>query len=180
MKKRQRFVMRVSVLSVIAVALTYTFYSSLFGENEAQIGVNDEAPNFVLEGLHGTSIQLEDYQGKGIFLNFWGTYCPPCEREMPYMENQYQAFQDRGVEVLAVNVGESSLPVQNFMDRHQLTFPIPMDRNSQVVDQYGIQPLPTTFLIDEKGIVVKVITGGMTEEDIRRYMEMIEPESSTT
>ncbi|MFC5711902.1 thiol-disulfide oxidoreductase ResA [Thalassorhabdus alkalitolerans] len=166
---------RSTVLGVIALALGYTFYSNFFNDQETQVQVGDEAPNFVLEDLEGKRVELEEYKGQGVFLNFWGTFCPPCEREMPYMENQYQIYQEQDVEILAVNVGETDLAVSRFVDRHELTFPIPMDKGSDVVDRYGVRPLPTTFLIDSEGIVTKVITGGMTEEHISDYMESITP-----
>ncbi|SDJ13130.1 AhpC/TSA family protein [Alteribacillus bidgolensis] len=85
----------------------------------------DIEPNFQLETLEGETVELNDYRGQSVFLNFWGTYYPPCEEEMPYMENQYQEYKDKGVEILAVNVGESELAVERFVDRHPLSFPTP-------------------------------------------------------
>ncbi|SFL55602.1 thiol-disulfide oxidoreductase ResA [Salibacterium qingdaonense] len=120
-------------------------------------------------------MELKDYRGKGIFLNFWGTYCPPCEEEMPYMDRLYAKYKDEGVEILAVNVGESDLAVDRFVNRHDLSFPVPMDREKEVLDLYGINPLPTTFLVDKEGIVLDIIIGGMTEENIEGYMEQIKP-----
>ncbi len=74
-----------------------------------------------------------------------------------------------------MNVGESELAVERFVDRHQLSFPIPMDENKAVLDSYGIGPLPTTFLINKDGKVIDILTGGMTEKDIQGYMERIQP-----
>ncbi|SFF05405.1 thiol-disulfide oxidoreductase ResA [Alteribacillus iranensis] len=174
-KKRKRLYFRISILSVIGVLLGYVFYTNFINKDETLVVEGDVAPNFQLTSMNGETIELDDYRGQGVFLNFWGTYCPPCEYEMPYMQNQYQEYKDKGVEILAVNVGEAQLAVERFVNRHQLTFPIPMDENKTVLDRYGINPLPTTFLINSDGEVIDIITGGMTEEDIQGYMERIRP-----
>ncbi|WP_252314471.1 thiol-disulfide oxidoreductase ResA [Sinobaca sp. H24] len=174
-KKRKRWFFRASLLSTIAMVLGYVFYTNVTGNEYVAIQEGSTAPNFQLETLEGKTVELEDYRGQGVFLNFWGTYCPPCEEEMPYMDNQYQVFKDRGVEILAVDVGESNLAVERFVTRHNLSYPILMDREQDVLDLYGIGPLPTTLLIDQEGTVVHINTGGMTEETIQQYMERIEP-----
>ncbi len=93
------------------------------------------------------------------------------------MENQYRIYQEQGVEILAVNVGEPKASVQRFVEQYGLTFPIPMDSGQDVLKLYGVIPLPTTFLIDEKGIVLDIITGEMTEEMIGEFMERIKPDN---
>ncbi|SFP97179.1 thiol-disulfide oxidoreductase ResA [Salibacterium halotolerans] len=174
-KKKKRLYFRTLFLSIISVLLGYVFYSNFFQNENTLVVEGDIAPNFQLETLEGETVELNDYRGQGVFLNFWGTYCPPCEEEMPYMDNQYQEYKDKGVEILAVNVGESDLAVEHFVDRHNLSFPIPMDEDKAVLDSYGIGPLPTTFLINKDGKVLDILTGGMTEKDIQGYMERIEP-----
>ncbi|WP_404428412.1 thiol-disulfide oxidoreductase ResA [Sutcliffiella horikoshii] len=174
MNKKKRLLMRTSILLLLLVAIGYTMYTNFFQSKEI-VDVGDEAPNFVLTDLEGNEVMLSDYEGKGVFLNFWGTWCKPCEREMPYMENQYQAFKEQGVEVIAVNIRETNLAVEKFRDRHGLSFPIPMDKRDQVRQAYGILPLPTTILLDENGKVVKKHSGELTEEDVKEFMEMIKP-----
>ncbi|TES45428.1 thiol-disulfide oxidoreductase ResA [Halalkalibacterium halodurans] len=163
MKQKRRLLIRSTILLIIVVALGYTFYQNFFTDQNGMVKVGEKAPDFVLKDLNDQTIRLSDYRGKGVFLNFWGTYCPPCEKEMPYMENQYERFKELGVEILAVNVNEPELTVSKFVERHKLSFPIPMDSSGTVMDAYGISPLPTTFLIDENGIVIQRLTGGMTE-----------------
>ncbi|SDI69128.1 thiol-disulfide oxidoreductase ResA [Alteribacillus bidgolensis] len=174
-KKRKRFIMRSSILSVIAILLGYVFYTNFITGEEPAVKEGDTAPNFILTTMEGEEVELEDLRGQGVFLNFWGTYCPPCVDEMPYMDNHYQDFKDRGVEILAVNVGESDLAIERFVDRLDLTFPVLKDKNKSVMDRYGVGPLPSTYLVDENGEVKRILTGAMTEEDIKGYMEEIEP-----
>ncbi|WP_306010083.1 thiol-disulfide oxidoreductase ResA [Bacillus sp. MMSF_3328] len=168
--KRTRSIVRISLLLLMALAVAYTLYQNFFTER-----IRDQAPDFVLEDMNGNNVQLSDLKGKGVFLNFWGTWCKPCEKEMPYMERQYNHFKNLGVEILAVNIAESDIAIESFVNRHGLTFPILKDKDRAVTEAYDITPIPTTFLIDKKGKVLKVITGSMTERDIANYMELIKP-----
>ncbi|KAF0825893.1 thiol-disulfide oxidoreductase ResA [Cytobacillus firmus] len=173
--KKQRLVMRTVILLVLGAAVAYTLYANFTKDKIQKVAVGEKAPDFVLTDMDGNKHRLSDYEGQGVFLNFWGTWCKPCEKEMPYMNNQYKQFKDEGVQVLAVNVGETDLAVNNFSERYDLAFPIVIDKDSQVQSAYGINPLPATFLIDKDGKVVKYITGEMTEETIKNYMEQIKP-----
>ncbi|PMC39465.1 thiol-disulfide oxidoreductase [Bacillus sp. UMB0899] len=172
--KKNRLLMRSIILILLIGALGYTLYSNFFVSKE-KVKVGSKAPDFVLTDLEGNEHQLSDYKGKGVFLNFWGTWCEPCEREMPYMDNQYEYYKNQGVEVLAVNIAESNIAVQSFVDKHDLTFPIPLDKDRQVLNAYGVGPLPTTFLINPEGKVVDITSGTLTERMIRDYMEQIKP-----
>lgn len=172
--KNKRLAVRTIILIVLVGALAYTLYSNFFTDKQL-VGIGDEAPNFVLTDLNGKEVEFDSYQGKGVFLNFWGTWCKPCEKEMPYIENQYKAFKDQGVEVLAVNVGEPELSVKNFVQRKGLTFPVVIDEDLEVLEAYGVNPLPTTFLVDKDGKIVDIITGQLTEELIQSHMERIKP-----
>jgi peroxiredoxin len=174
MNKNKRLLLRSIILLVLGAALCYTLYANFF-TNKEKIREGSLAPNFVLHDLEGTRYELEELKGKGVFLNFWGSYCKPCEKEMPYMVNQYKHFKNQGVEVLAVNVDEAPLVVQRFTERHKLNFPIPVDKGSQVLNAYGVGPIPSTFLIDKNGKVVKIITGSMTEKMVFDYMNLIKP-----
>ncbi len=175
-KKKKRFYVR-SVLLVLMVGIViFTIYSNLSKEKNSVLQVGDEAPDFVLTDMNGEKHQLSEYKGQGVFLNFWGTWCKPCEREFPLMDKQYQEVKDQGLQILAVNIGESDFVVQKFIDRLGLTFPVLIDDNKSVMESYNINPLPTTFLINPEGKIEKIITGEMSEESINEYMAQIMPE----
>ena len=175
MNKQKRFWMRTIILTVLASAVVYVVYSSLTMDKEKSLDNGDEAPNFALTDLEGMKHVLEDYKGQGVFLNFWGTWCKPCEYEMPYIQSQYDQFKGKGVQVLAVNVNEADFVVEKFRDRHKLTFPIAIDKNNLVQQSYLINNLPATYLIDKDGRVVDYTTGSLTEEKIQQMMEQIQP-----
>jgi peroxiredoxin len=174
-KKKRRLLIRTTILILLAAAVAYTLYANFTKDERGQIQAGDHAPDFVLTDMDGEKHKLSDYKGQGVFLNFWGTWCKPCEKEMPYMNSQYKEFKDKGVQILAVNVSESEFLVNRFISKHGLEFPVVIDKNGDVLNAYGVDPLPTTFLINPEGKVEKVLTGTMTEEDVKKYMGSIQP-----
>ncbi|PRS83710.1 MULTISPECIES: thiol-disulfide oxidoreductase ResA [unclassified Bacillus (in: firmicutes)] len=175
--KKRRFFIRTGILLVMLAALCYTMYNSVFAKQD-RVKEGSIAPNFVLQSVDGEQIELKDLKGKGIFLNFWGTWCGPCKQEFPYMSNQYEVFKNRGVEIVAVNVAESNIAVKNFMESYGVNFPVAMDKDRQVTEAYDIGQLPTTLLINPEGKVIKVIKGTMTERNVYEYMHLIKPKGS--
>jgi len=172
--KNKRLITRTIILAVMALAVGYTLYANMNKDKNQKIVIGKPAPDFVLVDMEGNKHRLSDYKGQGVFLNFWATWCKPCEREMPYIENQYQQFKDQGVQVLAIDSGESELAVNRFIERKGMTFPVLIDEGP-VQAAYGINPLPITFLIDKEGNVVKSHTGELSEEKVREFMEQIKP-----
>lgn len=175
MKKKQRLAIRTLVLFVLGAAIIYTLYQNLTKDQQMKVAIGAKAPDFVLTDMHGNKHQLSEYKGKGVFLNFWGTWCKPCETEMPYINQQYHIFKNKGVQVLAVNVGESDIAINKFAQLHHLDFPILNDKDGQVMTAYGIDPLPATFLIDQNGKVIKYYTGQLTEATVSELMNQIKP-----
>ncbi len=171
-KRKKRLVVRTIVLLLLVSAIVFAIATR---DNEKVLAVGDQAPDFELVDLEGNPHRLSDYKGKGVFLNFWGTWCPPCKAEMPYMENQYKEFKEKGVHILAVNIKQSNYTVETFRDQYGLTFPIVIDKNESVRRAYDVLPLPTTVLINEDGIIEDIITKEMTEDEIRSFMERIQP-----
>ncbi|MBS4209712.1 thiol-disulfide oxidoreductase ResA [Bacillus sp. FJAT-50079] len=176
-KKKRRLLLRTVILSVMVAAVVYTLYANFTKDTRTKIAVGDQAPDFVLTDMDGNKHKLSDYRGKGVFLNFWGTYCEPCKREMPYMNNQFHAYQDQGVEILAVNVGEPEFLINKFANRHNLDFPILKDKNKDVMSVYDVGYLPATFLVNPEGEITLIEVGELTEAKIKGMMESIKPNS---
>ena len=110
------------------------------------------APDFILKGEDGNTYRLKDYRGKVVILNFWATWCPPCREEMPSMERAWHQIKDKGIVMLGINVGEDADTIFEFTGQYPMTFPLPMDINGEVVEQYPIRGLPTTYIIDPAGM----------------------------
>jgi thiol-disulfide isomerase/thioredoxin len=133
-----------------------------FGETSIRVldrRINPQ--NFSLPLLSGGNAELSSYKGKVVFLNFWATWCPPCREEMPSMEVLYQRFKDRGLEILAVNIGEESAAVQSFIRTNRFTYPVPLDRNSRISTLYGVRAIPTSYIIDREGMIIASLVGSI-------------------
>lgn len=175
-KKKKRSITRGIILTILGAAIAYTVFSTATKDKVEVLKVGAQAPDFELVDLNGETHRLSDYKGQGIFLNFWGTWCEPCEREMPAMTRQYEAFKEQGVQILAVNYAQTDFEVQQYATNMGLNFPVAIDKTKSVFTAYNIDPLPTTILISSEGKVEKIITGEMNEGQIASFMESIKPE----
>ncbi|MEK4147700.1 TlpA disulfide reductase family protein [Robertmurraya sp. FSL W8-0741] len=151
-------------------------YEKIADPDSLPVGVKKEerAPSFAITTLDGEDVTLDDYKGKKVLLNFWATWCPPCRKEMPDMQQLYEENRDDDFVVLAVNMTNTEKKrsdVVQFVDHYQLTFPILMDENGKVAQQYEILSYPTSFFIDSDGVIRGKIVGEMSKEMM--YKEMI-------
>ena len=129
------------------------------GIQAASTGI--DPADFTLPLLDGTKVTLSQFKGKVVFLNFWATWCGPCRSEMPSMEAVYQQLKDKGFEILAVNLGESKDKVSGFMNEYKLTFPSVLDERQIAGSQYNIRAIPTTYIIDRRGLIVARLVGSI-------------------
>lgn len=111
------------------------------------------APDFVLKSEDSKTYRLADYRGQVVILNFWATWCPPCRYEMPSMERAWKQIKGKGIVILAINVGEDEDTIFAFTGTYPVTFPLLMDRDGTVIKKYPVIGLPTTYIINPKGLV---------------------------
>lgn len=174
-KKRRRSFIRLIILLILLGAIIFTIFNNFTKEQREVLKVGDSAPDFELVDMQGNKHRLSEYKGQGVFLNFWGTWCKPCEKEFPIINKYYQEYQDEGIQVLAVNIAESDFTVQKYIDRKGLAFPVLIDKTKSVMSAFNINPLPTTFLINSEGKIEKIITGEMSDANILQAMKQIMP-----
>ena len=127
--------------------------------------VGTAAEDFRLVDLEGKSQSLSQYRGKVVLVNFWATWCKPCTTEMPAMQATYDKLRDKGFVVLAINELEDDAKVREHIKQYGHTFPVLMDRDNKVANQFGVFGLPVSVFIDEKGVVQEYIKGGLLTED---------------
>ena len=177
-KKKKRSITRGVILIVLLAAIVYTVYSSLTKDKINVLQVNDPAPDFELVDLYDSNLKhrLSEYKGKGVYLNFWGTWCEPCKEEMPAMSNQYAIYKEQGVEMLAINIAQTDFEVKKFIEGLNVDFPVAIDPNRSVMTAYNVGYLPATILINPEGKIEKIVTGELSEAQIASYMESIKPE----
>jgi len=138
--------------------------------------VGEPAPDFQLENLDGQSISLSDFRGKTVLLNFWTTWCPPCVSEMPYLQQVYEEWSEKGLAVLAINIGENPTEVKGFLQAHNLSLPVLLDTKENAARKYNITGIPTSFFIDSDGIIrVKIIGAFPSKEVIETHLNKIMP-----
>jgi len=130
------------------------------------IQTGNQAPDFVLETLDGNVLRLSDLKGKKVFLNFWASWCGPCEDEMPHMQEYHDTFAaESNYEIVAVNMTQresSKEDVADFVEEYQLTFPIVLDPNGEVEKLYEVLAFPTSYILNEEGVVVHSFKGPIT------------------
>jgi thiol-disulfide isomerase/thioredoxin len=131
---------------------------------------NKPAADFTLTNLKGESVRLSSLQGHPVLLNFWATWCGPCQLEMPLFERYFEKYAPDLV-VLAVNAGEASDEVQQFVDELGLKFTVLLDQDEEVTDQYLIQAFPTSFFIDRQGVVRYRHIGSLDEDQLAAYLK---------
>lgn len=177
---RNRFIFRTIVIAILIAAVGYSVISNAKKDNKVY-KVGDKAPDFELTqispNVEQQEIKLSDYKGKGVMLNFWATFCEPCEYEMPFMEELYDTYQDQGIEVIAVNLGETELVVKKFIEQYDLSFPIPHDSKGVVRSLYKIGPIPTSYFINSEGEIVRVVESALELEKLEEYFQEIMPET---
>ena len=133
-----------------------------------------KAPDFNLKDQYGVVHSLENYKGKVMFLNFWATWCPPCKKEMPDIENIYKEYGENKKDVVILGVNsEKENEVKKFLKDKGYTFPTVIDENSEVMRKYFIQAFPTSFVIDKEGNVYGYVMGGLTKEQIKQVIEEV-------
>jgi cytochrome c biogenesis protein CcmG, thiol:disulfide interchange protein DsbE len=126
------------------------------------------APDFELKTLDGQSIRLSDLRGKGVILNLWASWCGPCKEEMPAIQKVYEAYQQKGLVVLAVNqtLMDDRQSVEMFSAQYRLTFPVLLDEDGKVGQAYHVQALPSSYFIGPDGIIQDAIVGGPIPEAV--------------
>ncbi len=137
--------------------------------------VGQVAYDFELKDLDGNPIKLSDYRGKTVVLNFFATWCGPCQVETPHLNEVYLDLQDQDVAVLAVNLtasrGNEKEAVVDFSNSYDVAFPIVLDEESKVAEKYRIRSIPTNYFIEPNGVIHQVFSGALNKE---RFIELIE------
>ncbi len=123
----------------------------------------EPAPDIALPTPDGDMLSLSDFRGQVIFLNFWGTYCPPCVAELPDIQEVYETLQGEDFVVIGLNVEEKPEKVRAFAEEKGLTFPIIISPDATVNPLYQLKHMPTTWFIDRNGILRGKIEGQMSK-----------------
>lgn len=129
------------------------------------------APSFTLEQLKSGNLKFPaDTKGKVVALRFWADWCPFCEDEMRQLEPVYQKYRDKGLVILAVNVNQDRPTVEKFVTGLNISYDTLLDKEGEVARQYAVMGLPTTFFVDQQGVLKSKILGESTAETFEKII----------
>ena len=138
---------------------------------------NQPAPAFSLKSLDGKTLALADLKGKIVVVNFWATWCPPCREEIPDFVEFYNENRAKGLEIVGVSVDEmTAQQIRPFVDKNKITYPVAMVTNKILKDYGPIPAIPTTFVIDKKGVVRHAQEGMMDKASLTALFQKLSSE----
>jgi len=124
------------------------------------------------KALDGSSITLPADDGKPVLLVFWASWCGPCRQEMPILDQLHQRYEDTGFAVLGVNVEGEVSPAKKIVDESKVTFPVLIDEGQKVSELYGLEAMPSTYVVDRDGNV-RYVHRGYKPGDESKYVEVV-------
>jgi cytochrome c biogenesis protein CcmG/thiol:disulfide interchange protein DsbE len=160
----------------------------IIGERPAEgLGAGSTAPEFEvaledgstyqLRDLDGEPVRLDDLRGKVVWINFWASWCPPCQQETPILRDLAERYGDQGLEIVGISVQETSPEdVAAYVDRYDLGYTIGFDGSGHVFRTYKVFALPTQFFIGTDGVVRQVVNGPVDEAGAVALIESLLPE----
>ena len=173
MRPRKTNVVFIGLVLLTALTALPAFDGWSMGSRVPTVGM--QAEDFRLADLEGKQQSLSQYRGKIVLLNFWATWCKPCTTEMPAMQTTYDKLRDKGFVVLAINELEDDARVREHIKQYGHTFPVLMDHDNKVANQFGVVGLPVSVFIDQEGRVQEYIKGGLlTEQRIEETVARIQ------
>jgi len=152
-----------------AVALTALGAHALLQERGLPIGT--EAPNFKLNTLDGTTVELNKLRGKPVFIDFWATWCGPCRRALPHTQKLAEKY-GKDAHILAINLREDPETVRQFVESNNYTFTVLIDTDGSVAADYRVRGIPHFVLIDARG-KIQFVSSGFRTGDERQFEELL-------
>lgn len=141
-------------------------------------GDENKAPDFTLINTDGKNVSLSDYKGKVVIIDFWATWCPPCRRGIPDLIDLKNEFKDKiAVIGISLDMENTKAGVPDFVDKMGINYPVVYFNDKVINDYGGISAIPTTFIIDKNGNIVKKIVGLYPKSEIEKQLNELMRES---
>jgi cytochrome c biogenesis protein CcmG/thiol:disulfide interchange protein DsbE len=137
----------------------------------------DDGSTFQLTDLDGAPIRLDALRGKVVWINFWASWCPPCQQETPILRELDERYGDDGLEIIGISVQETSPDdIAAYAERYDLAYTIGFDASGHIFREYKVYALPTQFFIDTNGVINTVINGPVELDAASALIESLLPE----
>lgn len=184
--------MKKGILLFIVIAVLWTITLNINAakeQNQAGQGISNQdqmeelprigfkTPRFKLQGLNEEVYSLETLKGKPVVINFWASWCGPCRVEAPELVKLYEKYKNQ-LEIYAINLtsNDSIEGAKTFSDEYGFTFPVLLDLDGSVGNRYQIQAIPTTYFVNERGIIVDQVTGLAQPEQLeQKFLKLLNP-----
>jgi thiol-disulfide isomerase/thioredoxin len=170
---RKNKVVQWAILLVILLVGGYVIGSSFISKDASKVEVGQYSPAFKLANLQGEVYSLSKWKGKPIVLNFWGSFCEPCVREMPLISMISEEYKDKGLVVVGINLDEPKVVVNSFVRNNPVKYTILLDPRGIVRDRYEVTSYPTTFFIDRDGKIKDIYVGELDQKTLRLKIEQV-------
>lgn len=165
------------LISLVLGGLVFLFSPpvNLADANQPAVNAGDTLPTFLLADLNGEAHSPASLVGKPAVINFWATWCKPCEIEMPLLQAASERYPQ--IAVIGINSGETEAAIQPFVAKYDITFSVWLDTENKITDWLKIIGLPTTYFMDAQGVIQAVHLGQLTPALLDAYLAQIGIES---
>ncbi len=172
---------------VVGLLILASLWSALGRGANTNVAVSEvsyAAPPINLRTMDGGTFNLDQYRGKVVLVNFWGTWCEPCKAETPALQAAHEKLADQGLVIVGVDLFDAEksagiqadqieAEIQKFATRYGVTYPIALDETGSVSQAYKLYPIPVSYFVDREGTVRFVRIGGLTTEDVEELFSRL-------
>ena len=154
----------------------FVIFRATFGAGAGSSGVvavGHAAPDINLPGLDGRTVRLADLHGKVVLVNFWATWCPPCQAEMPELQSVFQGRQSGDFVILGVDQAESADVVRPYVSQRHFAWTFALDQNTDVSRAYGVYGIPESFLVDQQGRITYIWKGPLSRSELEQQLALL-------
>jgi peroxiredoxin len=154
------------------IKLITAFFAMLFVTSLQAVTLDKKAPDFTLKSISNSNLKLSEQAGNVVLLNFWASWCAPCRKEMPLLNDLHNKYKSLGFTVIGVNVEQETNLAKSFISRYPVDFPVLLDDSNKASKLYDVSAMPTTVIIDRNGIV-RHLHKGYKDGDEKVYQKLV-------